>query len=197
MSKLACYIDGSQVETENRTFRQGWGVVARHILGNSIEINGFVEHHINERHLVGFYEVMAFYHAVLHAEQHGILPEETSFYTDCSWVAYSGFHLIRSNRSGMRYKIYARLKKFQKRFCPEDKHAILKIMRWLAFAQIHWVKGHSRLIDNCRADYLARQAVKEKKVLPFNKWINHGFAMYDRTLEQDVHWFPAFVKTEE
>lgn len=196
MSKLTFYTDGSQVKVNNKT-RQGWGVVARHIAGNTIEINGFVEHQNSQEQKNGFFELLAFYHAVLHAEENGITPEETSFYTDCSWVAYAGYHLVRENRSGQRFNIFYRLKRFQRLFCPNDKHAVIKLIRWLGLSQVHWVKGHKRIIDNCRADYLARQAVNKKEAQPFSKWIMHGFSVWDNTIQGMTHWFPAFSKTEE
>ena len=191
MSKLTFYTDGSQVKVNDKT-RQGWGIVARHIAGTTVEISGFVDHQgqrTSEKN--GFFELLAFYHAVLHAEENGITPEETSFYTDCSWVAYAGYHLVKGNKSVHRYAIFSRLKKFQKLFYPNDRHAVMKLIRWLGLSQMHWVKAHKQIIDNCRADYLARQAVKEKGTITFDDWLSHGFAVYG-----SEHWFPAFVKTE-
>jgi len=191
MSKLTFYIDGSETRIEKKV-RQGWGVVARHFSGNSIEINGFVEHDLSDRQRGGYYELLAFYHAVLHAEKNNVDPEQTSFYTDCSWVAYSGFHLERANKSNHRSKIYKRLKTFQKLFYPKDKHAVIKLMRWLALSQMHWVKGHKQIIDNCRADYLARAAVREKKVMKFHVWIANGFGIWDNINNCETTWYPPF-----
>jgi len=194
MSKLTFYIDGSESKIGN-TIRQGWGVVARHLTGKSVEINGFVDYSMEKRQAGGFYELLAFYHAVLHAEKHNADPEQTSFYTDCSWVAYSGFHLERANKSNHRANIYKRLTLFQKFFCPNDKHAVIKLMRWLALSQMHWIKGHKQIIDNCRADYLARAAVKEKKIMKFHLWINNGFGTWDSVNNCEAQWFPPFVKS--
>lgn len=83
MSKLTCYIDGSQINVENNKTRQGWGIVARYHAGNTVELNGFIDHNNRSSKAQGFFEVIAFYQAVLHAEENGILPEEVSFYTDC------------------------------------------------------------------------------------------------------------------
>jgi ribonuclease HI len=197
MSKLSCYTDGSQIFTEHGTVRQGWGIVARHISGQTVEINGFVDHDHRHKNNKGYFELLAFYHAVLHAEKNGLLTEDVSFYTDCSWVAYAGYHLVKENKSPHRSAIFKRLKKFQKLFCAEDKHAVMKLIRWLALAQVNWVKAHSNIIDNCRADYLARTAVRGKKTESFTKWILHGFSQRDSKNQQMCHWFPAFSRMLE
>jgi ribonuclease HI len=198
MTTLTCYIDGSEIFLPKKNaVRQGWGIVARHLEGHTEEINGFIEHNKKQSHLVGFFELMAFYYAVNHADEKGIFPEDVSFFTDCSWVAYAGFHLVKENKSKNRRDVIQRLKQFQKMFCPNDKHAVMKLIRWLGLAQMHWVKGHKKIIDNRRADYLARMAVYEKNAQEFDKWILNGVEEWDTTTESKKLWYPAFAKTIE
>lgn len=196
MSKLTCFIDGSESITK-KTIRQGWGIVARHTIGQTVEINGFIDYPGKNKNVAGFFELLAFYHAVNHAEENNIYPEDVSFYTDCAFVGYAGFNLVRQNRSKQKKSVITRLIKFQKLFCANDKHAVMKLVRWLAYAQIHWVKGHSRIIDNCRADYLARIAVHKKEAMPFSEWILNGFTVFDYETKNVIQWHPPFSKTIE
>lgn len=194
MSKLSCYIDGSQVK-ESNTIRQGWGILAFHAHGETVEMNGVVEH-ASTAQKAGWYETLAFYNAVKYAMSHGYSPADVSFYTDCSWVAYSGFHLVPENYSGRRLAVTERLQMFKKFFYPQDETLVETMSHWLVNSQMHWLKGHKLDVNNNRVDYLARSAVYCKQAsecMEFTEWLSNGLSVWDHELKQSAQYLPPFV----
>jgi ribonuclease HI len=198
MSKLTIYCDGSEVtkgihkRTEYCTVSQGWGIVAYHTNGNTKEIHGAIDTTYDQR---GYYELLAFYNAITYAEQQELIPKEVSIYTDDAWIAYSGFDLVPSHCSPKKKAILKRLRGFRQRFCPNDNFAVMRIVRWMMYAQLHWVKGHCLDTNNNRADYLARSATANKKPVSFWDWIKSGYSVWDESLEQTIHTYLPFVRS--
>jgi ribonuclease HI len=194
MSKLICYIDGSEIPASKNKIRQGWGIVAHHHAGGTVEISGVVEHSANDKSIRGYYEILAFYNAICYAEGQGLIPPEVSFYTDYDWLAEAGFHFVKNNYSGKKLSIFLRLSKIQTEFYKKDKHVIARMIRWLTGSQMHWVKGHSGIISNHRADHLAHAAVTKQKVIPLAKWINDGFGRWNKERNTSEQYFLPFTK---
>jgi ribonuclease HI len=194
MSKLTCYIDGSEVETGENTIRQGWGILALHTVGQTNEIRGCIEHGLKEAKMRGFFELLAFYNTICYAEKLGLVPEEVSIYSDCDFITDSGFHLFKQNYSGQKIAIFKRLQLFQKMFYPTHKHVAMRMIRWLVGTQMHWTKAHNYDVNNCRVDYLARSAAKNKKAISFSTWLKFGFHKFDREKNAVTHFQMPFVK---
>ncbi|HET8688382.1 MAG TPA: RNase H family protein [Methanosarcina sp.] len=197
MSKLTCYIDGSQIK-EKGEIRQGWAFLAFHTHGETVEMNGSYHGPAADKMRSNWYEILAFYNAVKYAISHGYKPEEVSFYTDCDWVAYGGFHLVPENYSGRRDGVMERIKLLKALFYKHDETLVETMAEWLVKARHHWVKGHRIDVNNNRVDYLARSAIYSKPVadvMEFNEWLRNGFTQWDHNLQQNTQYIPPFTES--
>jgi len=197
MSKLTLYIDGSEIRVGDQ-WKQGWGILALHHAGDTVELNGSLQVKRNGRN-GGWHEVLAFYHAVNYAEAQGYAPGECSFYSDCDWVAYGGFHLVPENYSNKRLDVAERLQLFKEVFYPGDETLVERMCKWLVNAQMHWLKGHKVDVSNNRVDYLARSAIYNKathECMDFQSWLENGFSVWDNEIKANkIHMMP-FVKAD-
>lgn len=191
MTKLTMYIDGSEFVHESG-LRSAWGVLALHSDLTSVELRG--RRQSLPKHHRGFYEILALYKAIQHAESCNLQPHEVSFYTDCDWCAYGGFHLHPGNYSATKEKVLARIKEFRAMYYPGNSHVIPTLVKWLVHARFHWVKGHAQHVGNCRADHLARVACLDEEYQDYDEWILEGFEKWDPVANQMTRVKPAFTE---
>lgn len=191
MTKLTMYIDGSEL-VHSSGLRVAWGVVALHANHTTVEIRGR-RTSLSKSHR-GFYEILALYKAIQHAESESLLPHEVSFYTDCDWCAYSGFHLHPGNYSATKDKVVERIKAFRTMYYPGNSHVIPALMKWLVHARFHWVRGHAQHVGNCRADHLARVACLDEEYKDYDDWILEGFEKWDPVANHMARVKPAFAE---
>jgi len=172
MSKMIMYIDGSERQLPKKdTVIQGWGLLALDKDGDSVELFGTAAKKTSHR---GYHELHAFVAAIEFAEKRGLIPSETTIYTDDELIAYGGFHLVPANYSRSKKNLIKRLRAFQAVFHPNYKTLVLKMIRWMIGAKLHWIKGHRVCVHNNRADYLARCGSKTthpKDLEPYDRWL--------------------------
>jgi ribonuclease HI len=193
MSNLVMYIDGSEFFTKHTKLKKtllGWGVVALHPVHGRQEFAGSFE---VEHGQTGYHEMTALHRAIEYAEMHGFKPSEVTIFTDCQWVANSGFNVTPENFSKLRGDTIDRIKRFKKFFFNEDDYLVEKMIYWLMNMSLHKVKGHSFIIDNMRADYLARSG-SNKKVLDYSDWLKSGFEYWNSQLNVSCKYFIPFLE---
>ncbi len=197
MSTMQLHIDGSSVRAKSgaRRWALGWALVVSH--GEfEAEVEGATQ---VPQELNGYHEMVAFVEAALYASARGVEPENLVVYTDDENIGYANGYLHPDNYAGARsFALNERLDKLcSKLYCEATRDLVL---RYLRGARIHKLKGHSFLVYQERADYLARQCawrLMEGTPLPslsFMDWLAKGLPYYTRDSVDPKTWHAPFVQ---
>lgn len=180
MRSIVMYTDGGCGQIEGSRGKRhriwSWGIVALHD-------DTHVELHGARRVPVGVdgrteHELVAFIEAVLYAQSHGFSPECSSYYTDDEFVGYCAFRASSSSsiRSCQRQAVLERINDVCLRWY--DIKTFYYLLETFDKSRITKVKGHSTIVNNLRADYLATWArliegpTSTKRFLSYDEWLN-------------------------
>lgn len=184
------YVDGSSLKVSRRESRLGWGVV--------VVDEGTVTEHcgsvIVKQQFTAYHEVIAIIEAIKIAVALKIEPSSGSFITDDEVFGYAPFALHPENhavrkRDAIEEKVHLATKKVCCR--PALERVVLEYLR---DSRIEKVKGHSGIIYNERADYLAKFGSRATggPPAPFEHWFVHGIIRYASDGRAYV-WKPPFA----
>lgn len=196
MASMLLHIDGSSVKSRagQRRFVLGWGLVA-HFAGTQAEAQGAVE---VSQSFCGYHEMLAFVEGVLFAHARGYAPQDVAIYTDDEGIGYANWALHPGNYQGARADALGeRLRRLTTALYSEATHAL--VLAYLREARIHKLRGHKFLIDQERADYLARQCAwrtldgTAQSPLTFEQWLAAGLEYYERGADTPKTWYAPFV----
>lgn len=126
----------------------------------------------------------------------GVPFRDVSVYSDCQKVTQAQYVLHKGNhvRSGRRDEMMRNIEVSCKTMIM-DEQFIPVLLNFIEHARFTWVKGHKNTVYNQRADYLAYGCLVSKDGLPYSKWVQQGFCLYENG--QPVAWYPPFSKEEE
>jgi hypothetical protein len=138
---------------------------------------------------------------VLLAHARGYLPEDVVINTDCDVLGNANLWLHPGNYMGLRAEqVRGRLRTVTNALYSEATYQLA--LYFLQHARINKLKGHSFLVDQERADYLARQRAwqaldgSSEPALPYSEWLTRGFEYYTRDSETPLLRYAAFSATE-
>lgn len=197
---LVIHVDGSNVFAPNSDLEAiGWAVIACH------------DDELNERHgavlhkrrgpLTGYHEQVAFVEAVKYASENGFAFENTTILCDDQIMGYAQTALHQGNcRATEAAAVRARIARVVAELYPVGTvHMVLEAVEK---ATIHKLKGHSRMIYQERADYLAKHAARTVCELPteplldYDAWLDTGIRFYDHEKAEYQTWKAPFVGKE-
>lgn len=196
MASMLLHVDGSSVRSRAGVRRNvlGWGLVA-HFGGHQVEVQGAVE---VGQGFGGFHEMVAMVEGVLFAHARGYQPEDVAIYTDDDVLGYANWSLHPDNYQGGRaLALEERLRRLTTALYSEATHQL--VMTYLREARIHKLRGHSFLVDQERADYLARQCAwrtldgTQESPMSFAQWLACGLEYYARGADTPSTWYAPFA----
>jgi ribonuclease HI len=164
------YFDGgSSMKRKGKTIAIAWGIVA-HLNGETHEVYGSVTK--SRQVSTGCHELLALFESVLFAVNRGLSPTDCSFYTDDLMIAHAGFYLHPGNRTIRTSNLIMKhLTYISQEFYPDNPVLLDVVVDFLIKSRFSKVKGHSGIIDNCRADYLVRQTRHNGQLVPYQRWL--------------------------
>lgn len=199
-SRIVIHVDGSNVITPKSNVEGiGWAVIACHN-DQLIETNGGVIHS-RRGPLTGWHEQVAFIEGVLYAKNNGfnfkhltILCDDDLFGYAQSWLHMDNFNQRRAQAVNERLERVAAL------LYPATSSDVIKLVHHaFKHATIHKLKGHSQMVYQERADYLAKFGARKvcglEKNLPlsFEDWLIAGIPYFDREEKCSKTWYAPFV----
>lgn len=175
---MRIFIDGSSSRAKRGPNFIGWGVVAINV-ENHIELSGGLQGP------TGLHEWVAAVHGIQLAMKHGVSPENLTLYSDSDWIGYANYHLHPQNYSPYSWVVRRDvIEVLELMGYPELEQDMLE---YLQYSDTKWIKGHNFSIYQCRADYLAREAMrnqrdtKEAVLLPYDHWLSGGLTTYGKS----------------
>lgn len=197
---LVIHVDGSNVFVSKSDVEAiGWAVIACHD-DELHERYGAVPHK-RRGPLTGCHEQVAFVEAVKYAHEHGFAFENTTILCDDDIMGYAQTSLHEGNyKSTEASAVRARIARVVSQLYPvETVHLVLEAVEK---ATIHKLKGHSRMVYQERADYLAKHAARTLCELPtepmldYDAWLDAGIRFYDHEKAEYQTWKAPFMDPE-
>jgi ribonuclease HI len=193
---LNMFIDGSAVGKGSKNqWVLGWGIVVNH---GSAERQGAVW---TTPSLKGQHEFLSFVEACIYAQSQGYEPSQVCIYTDDQLLGESNFSFHEGNHRGfIKDQIVERMRSITAElYCEQTFNLVLG---YLKNSQIHKVKGHSSMVSQERADYLARHSANQlsgrtaEPLQSFPQWLEAGILYYG--IGQVVkRWYAPFAATQD
>lgn len=199
MRRAVVYVDGSTV-TDSTSAKEalGWGVVASHDDGLHERFGGV--HHVRRGPLTGCHEHVAFFEAVRYALDQGLALGAVTFLCDDAMFGYAQVALHPGNfRTTQAQAVRERVKLVADRLY--DNGLAERVLHVLEHGLVHKLKGHSLMVHQERADYLAKWGARQRLAntesaespMPFERWLSEGMCTYDESAQAVVPWTPPFV----
>lgn len=179
---MQIFCDGGSARLEQHGKKRAvlsWGIK---IIGDGIDVELMGSRLVNQEQSAS-HEVIALIEAVIWANAHNGNTLNTRFFTDSQELTL----LCRPVVAERRYTLSKHLKTaLQKVACFYSKPVLKLVEQYLIFAEINWVKGHSKCTYNCRADYLstvARGIATGTSCAPlsFDDWLLKGTPKWNGT----------------
>lgn len=172
---IQIYMDGGAREAPGteKNFDLSWGIVALyedfHVESSGAAMGA-------PRRFGGLHEEMALAQAARMARFLGFSPERTSFFTDDLNACHAGVWLHPQN---YRQTQAEATRERYKTLCDQfyDRELYDWIMECLTVSRFTKIKGHSRVVYNSRADYLASVAREPgARSEPYDDWLHAGLS---------------------
>lgn len=197
---LVIHVDGSSVSAPGNTHAIGWAVIACH------------DDQLHERHgglrydprgaLKGAHEHVAFIEAVKYVSEKGFDFKNTTILCDDMLMGYAQSALHRDNFRGteaaaVRARIAVVVSQLHS---PETAQLVLDAIE---HSTIHKLKGHSRMVYQERADYLAKEGaraacgIESDPLMGYEAWLQKGIRFFDPEKDSYDLWKAPFVDSLE
>lgn len=196
---ILLYVDGSSSpKTSSNKVAVGYGCVVYSDKGHSEHRGAY----LTDRSLCGAHELIALMEGILVARDLGYDYHDVSVYTDDDRLPHMPNAMNDGNYAlkRMREAVMSLVEEVcLLLYTPAIKDECVKFFREARFTKL---KGHSTFVCHNRADYLARNTMrnfladikgeKPRPILEYDEWLQDGFRYFNASGEE-LRWFAPFT----